>query len=168
MRNYFLDRIERGGIHMTTKKSHAMGLGSLGGDGFSNPTTYTHKFRWGCKALDENNNVLFEGFVKVSARPTLNLEEILVQNQTYKTWIPGKSSWSDLNFTVFDTTFENVKDIYKTKEVILTLYDGCGCPLENWHLKDVFVKSMTDDIHNFEVCLTYLNCEYNNQINPQT
>lgn len=111
-------------------------------------------------------------FVKVAARPNLSFEETEINFLNDKTWIPGKASWEAITVTymdvagtlggdaaggnlglydwltnVFDFTrptrkFMNSRRINYAGEATLTLWDGCGNPLEIWKLLDAWPQAI--------------------------
>ena len=179
MKNYFLNRAEEREKEEKQKEKETkekteypqiygwktperhtnMGIGKVG-----ETSCIKRKFRWGCKALDDTGKVLFEGFVKVSSRPNFEFEEteIVINNQ--KAWIPGKKmEWEEMTFTVLDCDPDNF-DVTNTKNIELTLYDGCANALERWDLKDVKKMSLvwdSIDETSVEWTVTYDNCHYN-------
>ena len=139
-----------------------MGLGQLGGS----ELIFKRKFRWTFRVENVcGNKKIPESFVKLAARPTMETEELEINFLNAKTWIPGKTSWSEITVTYYDVaTKENtplwdwLASIYNfTDDVtlqqasrrdrysatgILTLFDGCGNELERWTLKDLWPKSV--------------------------
>lgn len=111
-------------------------------------------------------------FCKLAARPNIEFEETEINWLNDKTWIPGKASWQaitvtyidvagnlsgagaqgnlglyDWLLTVFDFTsptkkFMNSKRINYAGEATLTLWDGCGTPLETWTLLDAWPQAV--------------------------
>ena len=76
-----------------------MGIGKLG-DG---KIIHKRKFRWTFEVLREpaGRNVP-ASFVKVAARPNLNIEETEINFLNAKRFLPGKGTWETITVTYFD------------------------------------------------------------------
>jgi len=136
-----------------------MGLGKLGFDN----TVFKRKFRWTLEIIDIcGNGVVPKDYVKIAARPSLAIEEQEINFLHGKTWIPGKGSWETITVTYYDVA--NISDnfplynwlasVYEYSNPVtlrmgssrrdyagkgvLTLYDGCGQPLEEWVMRDMW------------------------------
>lgn len=144
-----------------------MGLGMLGQQ-LCCPGCYTEflhspqivfkrKFRWTLEGTLDGKR--FDPlFVKVAARPTFDIEETEINFLNDKTWIPGKSSFDSITFTVFEIgrhseflaaladalSPENAVEAADGKkcDLKLCLYDGCGQMLESWSMKDSWVTNL--------------------------
>jgi|GEM_PF-5235134 len=96
-------------------------------------TVFKKRFRWMAR-FKRGDEVLFEGFAKVPARPQLNDEEINFLSS--KTWIPGKASWEEITINHYGATDEVLEKwqnaVRELDTVELLLYDGCGGLLETW------------------------------------
>lgn len=134
-----------------------MGIGQLGGDN----VVFKRKFRWTLELQTCAGDVP-KYFVKVSARPSLTIEETEINFLNAKSWIPGKGSWETLEVTYYDVAkgqdsvlllnwlasvydFTDPINLFQssTKKSyagrgILTLFDGCGTELEAWTLSNMF------------------------------
>jgi hypothetical protein len=133
-----------------------MGIGQLG-----NPNIVVkRKFRWLLEIQDDQGNVIVPSdFVKVSARPSIDLEEIDFLNQ--KSFIPGRLNSNDTTITYWEYEQSdgachltkwlakhvpsdgniNLTSIPKAN-YILRLLDGCGNEMENWTLVDGILTSI--------------------------
>jgi hypothetical protein len=109
-----------------------MGLGALGSS-----TCIKRKFRWSLTGLDKDDNIVIpEIFVKVTKRPTLQIEETEINYLSKKTWIPGKAEWESMYVTIWDIDTEKWEafPLENIDSLLLKLWDGCGSLLETWEL----------------------------------
>jgi hypothetical protein len=154
-----------GDIDFDAPDRHPMGLGKLG----SGDIIFKRKFRWTmCIAYCADDDGEFtrfvaEDFVKLGARPSLEIEEQEINYLHGKMWIPGKGTWQTISVTYYDVTGESdnvdfnslfgwIASIYDficdpsnlfmgsrqkdyEGEARLFLYDGCGWPIEGWKLR---------------------------------
>jgi hypothetical protein len=135
-----------------------MGIGNLG---FSN-LIFKRKFRFTFELQDIcGNQSVPKHYVKVAARPNLNVEEVEVNFLNATTWIPGKAKWETMTVTYIDVATAEMASLYNwlasvynftdpiqlqmgsqrkdyTATGILKLWDGCGQLLETWTMKDVW------------------------------
>lgn len=139
-----------------------MGIGELG---FKN-LIFKRKFRFTFELFPEcggKETHIPEHYVKVAARPNLNIEETELNFLNAKTWIAGKASWETITVTYIDVAINNdavrnlfnwLVSIYNFQDPVqlqqgsrrsdyeakgvLKMYDGCGTLLETWELKHVF------------------------------
>jgi len=79
----------------------------------------SRKFRWTCEA-DFPGGKTKPIYVKVNARPNLNIEEVEKNFLDAKAWIPGKQEWEQLTTTYFDVQQDEMIDLYK---IIASVYD---------------------------------------------
>lgn len=78
-----------------------MGMGKLG-DG---KIIHKRKFRWTFEVLREpNGRNVPASFVKVAARPNLNIEETEINFLNAKRFLPGKGTWETMTVTYFDVS----------------------------------------------------------------
>lgn len=137
-------------------------------------------------------------FCRVSARPNLSFEETEINFLNDKMWIPGKATWESITVTymdvagtlagdaaqstvslyqwllnVFDFTAPNRKFMSSrrnayTAKINLTVYDGCGKPVEQWILADAWPQSInfgdlaydSSDPIDIELTLRYSQVQY--------
>jgi hypothetical protein len=143
-----------------------MGLGDLG----SGRIIFKRKFRWTMciqYCMSGDTKTVAEEFVKVGARPSLEIEEQEINYLHGKMWIPGKATWQTISVTYYDVAgqtesgvnpssiFGWIASIYdficdptnlymgsrlEDYEGIaaLYLYDGCGNAIEGWLLRHVW------------------------------
>ncbi len=155
---------------------HAMGLGAIG-DG---KVIFKRKFRWTFEIEFCCNNVVdgvlqppkvvAKEFVKIGARPQIDIEEIEINYLNGKMWIPGKGTWQTMTVTYYDVAGATNNGL-NTNSVLawiatiydftdcrclpmnsvpeqyegvarLVLWDGCGNPLEAWLLRHVWPQSV--------------------------
>lgn len=165
-----------------------MGIGPLGGENL----IFKRKFRWTFKV----NNIcgsteVPEHFVKVAARPNLTIEETEINFLNAKTWIPGKASWETITVTYYDVAsrdnaglwnwLASVYNFTKPKRLeqganraqyagraVLTMFDGCGKPLERWKMNDAWPQAInfgeldysSSEEATVELTLRYSEVEY--------
>jgi hypothetical protein len=97
-----------------------------------------------------------------SARPNLNFKEMEVKHLIEDVFYPCKPDWKPINLVLFDLkkqlnpVFKWIKEVYDPqqgqfyppnsrrliKECWLTLYDGCGTPIEQWIFEDAWPQSV--------------------------
>ena len=118
-----------------------MGLGQLGNQNI----TFRHKLRWTLALYDTNWNVISDReYVKVVARPSLNIEEVELGFLKSKSWIP----WETMTLTYFDgkkisPILAKISSSPPSKFYsVLELYEGCGNLVERWQLNDCFITSL--------------------------
>jgi len=139
-----------------------MGIGELG----ESKRIIKRKFRYTC-TFNTKLGPIPEHYVKVAARPQLEIDELELQFLNASTWIPGKGRWQPLNITYIDTTDERMKPLYDwvatvydfqlyaggvnlkqsekqgwVSECIIRIFDGCGNELEKWELLNCFPQSI--------------------------
>jgi hypothetical protein len=146
----------------------SMGLGAIGGAN----VLFKRKFRWTfnvdniCKAGGSGTLSVPSSFVKVAARPNLEIEETQIDYLNAKTWIPGKGTWNTIQVTYYDIAykggaatgnenlftwlagvydFTNPGDLHQNSATAnysatgtIKLYDGCGNTLETWTLGNMW------------------------------
>ena len=96
---------------------------------------FIRKFRWFATFLDDKQNKICEGFVKCS-RPSYTCEEKEENGLKYM----GPGSWDLMNMIIFGKA-----DLQNTKQIILTIYDGCGNPLEEFKADEATMTSQQGD-----------------------
>jgi len=141
-----------------------MGIGRLGG----NDVIHKRKFRWTFAVERDGGKRVPASFVKVAARPQIEIEETEINFLNAKTYIPGKGVWQSITVTYYDVsvlsgggneelwswlasvynyldnealTQSSVRRCYGGTGVI-TLYDGCGTELEEWRLYDCWPQAV--------------------------
>ena len=129
-------------------------------------------------------------FVKVAARPKLDVEptEIAFRNAT--TWIPGKAKWQPITVQYIDVPHASMGALYswmaniynftqggqsKQSEkcgwagtAIIRMFDGCGTPLEMWELGSCWPESInfgdlayeSSEVATIDVSLRYSEATY--------
>ena len=139
-----------------------LGLGALGNSGL----VFKRKFRWTMSiGFCDGTKVVPQEFVKVGARPQLDIEETEINYLHGKTWIPGKASWEAITVTYYDVATKDNVDLWSWIASVydftspdclwmnskrsgyagvasLYLLDGCGNPVEFWQLGDVWPTSV--------------------------
>ncbi len=139
-----------------------MGMGKLG---FSN-IIFKRKFRWTFAVYDIcGNQSVPADYVKVAARPNLEIEEQEINFLNGKRFIPGKGTWQTITVTYYDVANADNAALYSwlasvynftdpirlnqgsqssdyAGNAVVTLYDGCGTPLESWVLYDIWPQAI--------------------------
>lgn len=137
----------------------AMGIGLLGQPNI----IIKRKFRYTLE-ISTPCGFIPQHFVKVAARPSLEIEEQELNFLNAVTWIPGKGKWQPISVTYIDVAGPHLIGLYNwiatvynfTNPVNLTqsekagwagtgrlvMYDGCGTPLEVWLLGSMWPTSV--------------------------
>lgn len=143
-----------------------MGIGKLGDKGLA----IKRKFRWtlGIVPYCTNGASQFSigpNFVKVAARPNYDIEETELNFLNAKTWIAGKLSWQSITVTYIDAASADLQALYfwigqnaqlndntnfwqgtsfndYAADAYMTLFDGCGNAMEEWHLFNVWPQAV--------------------------
>lgn len=145
-----------------------MGMGELGTSG----VIFKRKFRWTMEIefCPSAPQTVAKEFVKVGARPSIDIEETEINYLNGKMWIPGKATWQTITVTYYDVAgtvgggveisaifgwIASVYDITDSTCLLmgstladyegtarLVLWDGCGQPLEVWILKNVWPQAV--------------------------
>lgn len=168
-----------------------MGIGRLGGDS----VIHKRKFRW-TFAVERQGGDVPASFVKVAARPQLEIEETEINYLNAKTYLPGKGTWQSMSVSYYDVSVLNgqgnenlwswLASVYdftdnvalKQSSVrrcyagqgVLTMYDGCGNPLEEFRMLDCWPQAINFGELDYsqseecliEVTLRYANIKYKN------
>lgn len=163
----------------------AMGLGPLG-----NPRAIMkRKYRWTMAISTPCGNIP-AWFCKTGGRPHLEIDEVEINFLNAVSWIPGKGKWQPLTFTYYDVATSELSGLFSwlatlydftdpvnlrmgekadyAGTALLTMYDGCGKPMEFWLLNDVFPTSAnfgdldmsSSDFCEIELTLRYSQVRY--------
>jgi hypothetical protein len=173
--------------------SQGMGIGPVG---IGDPNViFKRKFRWTLEV--EGKGCQFKVppyFVKVAARPSITFDETEVHFLNEKMYIPGKATWEPLSVTFLDTNQSGSSQLLKwltavfdfseptskkmsskkesyVGEVTLTMYDGCGSPMERWTLSDAWPQAInfgdldysSSEVADIQVTLRYSQVKYISQ-----
>ena len=141
-----------------------MGIGRVGGLDI----IHKRKFRWTFGVERDGGKRVPASFVKVAARPQIEVEETEINFLNAKTYIPGKGTWQSITITYYDVTsldgigneelwgwlasvYNFIDNVALTQSSrrrcyggtgIITMYDGCGQELEEWRLFDCWPQAM--------------------------
>jgi hypothetical protein len=178
-----------------------MGMGPLGGT----DVVFKRKYRWTFSINTPcGPNSIDPYVVKLAARPSLTIEETEINFLHGKMWIPGKGTWETITVTFYDigndssmaglydwlaTVYDFTDPICLNQsskrgngrsggysgEVTLTLYDGCGTPMEAWKLGNCWPQAVnfgeldysSSEEVNIETTLRYSEVQYTNYCGPQ-
>jgi len=168
-----------------------MGIGVLG----AADTLLKRKFRFlfgiqYCLGTANNSKNVGASFVKSASRPDITIEDTELNFLNEVTWIPGKAKWETITVTYYDAAgaaniglFSWLASVYDfTNEcrfmaskpqdysgiASLVMLDGCGVPLEQWTMKNVWPTSIkfgevaydSSDVAEVELTLRYSQVEF--------
>lgn len=162
-----------------------MGIGRLGAPDI----IIKRKFRWTLEITTPCGNVP-KHYVKLAARPSLDIDEIELNFLNATTWAPGKGKWQPINVTYVDVASQEMVGLYSwiatvydftdpfnlrqsekagwNGTALLTMYDGCGKQIENWLLQSCWPQSVnfgdldysSSDEATIELTLRYSDVRY--------
>lgn len=137
----------------------AMGIGALGAPNI----ILKRKFRFTLE-ISTPCGYVPRHYVKVASRPSLDIEETEINFLNAVTWLPGKARWQPINVTYHDTSSADMSGLWSwiatvynftdpiglsqsekpgwNGTALLTMYDGCGSPMERWLLGSVWPQSV--------------------------
>ena len=141
-----------------------MGIGQLG----LNNQVFKRKFRWTLQFTNicgGGTTPIPPYYVKVASRPSIDIEEEEINYLNAVDWIPGKGRWDTMEVTYLDVASTAIAPLYSwlasvynftspitlkqgsarsdyTGTGLLTLYDGCGQPLEKWTMQNMWPKAI--------------------------
>lgn len=142
-----------------------MGLGVLG----SRDIVFKRKYRWTFQVDDICGfRSIPADFVKLASRPNISIEETEINFLNGKFWIPGKGAWETITVTYYDVggiDVSNIQALYSwlasvyefnnsvtlrqgsrtgdyTGRATITMFDGCGTPMEYWTLLDAWPQAI--------------------------
>jgi T4-like virus tail tube protein gp19. len=171
-----------------------MGLGKIG----MPATMLKRQFRWTFWVEFEPDSCLSgivpSSWVKVAARPNLDIDETQIDFLNGRTWIPGKGSWQTMTVTYYDAITADLAPLWSWLATVynfvkpnqlhqaskrkdyggkahLELYDGCGNYVEKWTLKDCWPKAVnfgTLDYASSDVVTVELTLRYSQVEYEQT
>lgn len=180
-----------GGVCPCDDQGRPMGLGVLG----TSQVIFKRKFRWTMEiefCSGDTPQEVAKEFVKVGARPSIDIEETEINYLHGKMWIPGKATWQTITVTYYDVSgsapgvnigalfgwIASVYDITDTTCLFmgstlqdyegtarLVLWDGCGQPLEAWLLQNVWPQAVNFgdlDMSSSEEVTVELTLRYSN------
>lgn len=170
-----------------------MGLGPLGsGDViFKRKFRWSFEVEYCCGSGSPKS--VATAFVKSGSRPSINIDEIEINFLNGITWIPGKGKWQTMEIVYYDVAGPNlvgggtsgllgwIASVYNFTDPVcltmgsqlqdyegtarLTLYDGCGTPVEAWLLQHCWPQAVnwgTLDMSTSEECDITLTLRYTN------
>lgn len=160
-----------------------MGIGRLGAPDI----IIKRKFRWTLE-ITTPFGVVPRQYVKVAARPSLDIEETEINYLNGVTWIPAKGKWEPLSVTYLDVAAADMSPLYSwvatvydftqqnpidhipqseksgwNGEANLKMYDGCGNEIDGFILRSCWPKSINFgdlDYADSEVCTIDLTLRY--------
>jgi len=162
----------------------AMGLGAIANANFKRKFRWTFELQYCCSSQDPK--YVGTDFVKVGARPQIDIEETEINYLNGKFWIPGKATWNEMAITYYDVAGSTnasllswIATIYDFRDPVclpmnstpsgysgfarLVLWDGCGNPLEAWLLGQVWPKAVNWgdlDMSSSEECTIEITLRY--------
>lgn len=139
-----------------------MGIGKLGAPDI----IIKRKFRW-TLSIATPVGIVPEAYVKVAARPQLDIDETEINYLNGVTWVPGKGKWQPLNVTYLDVANADLSPLYSWVATVydfsqqnpidhlpqsekagwngtatLKMYDGCGKEIDQWTLRSCWPQSI--------------------------
>lgn len=150
----------------------------------SNTICFKRKHRWlfNIPAVSADQGTYSMPPLK-AARPNLTFKETEVQHLNETIYFPSKPEWKPITLTLYDISllsnpvFRWIAEIYNPnngnwtapvpgrfiKEAILTLYDGCGEPLEKWIFENAWPQQIdfgdldmgSSDLTTVDITLRY-------------
>lgn len=168
-----------------------MGIGNVGLPG----AIIKRKFRY---TLEINTPCGFipRHYVKSAARPKLSVDNTEINFLNATTWLPGKAKWEPITVKWIDVAssdmqglFNWIATIYNFNQTanlpqsekagwagvgVLTIFDGCGSPLEVWTLGSLWPESIdfgdlaydTSEEMTIEMVLRYSEVNYQGICGP--
>jgi hypothetical protein len=130
-----------------------MGLGLLS-DG---NLIFKRKYRWAFEVQGLVRGDVPSHYVRLAARPNLQIDEAEINYLHGTDWLPGKGKWQTITVTYYDTSSTKMKPLWdwlasvynftdaiglhqaSTRQSyagvgIIRLFDGCGTTMEEWKL----------------------------------
>jgi hypothetical protein len=166
-----------------------MGLGLLGDPSI----VFKRKFRWTLIiCFCSGSKFVPESFVKMGARPNLDIEETQIDFLHGRFWLPGKVTFNEMQVTYYDVAgtvagqpstasiFDWIATVYDITDPtclkmgnradyegtgIMRLYDGCGQTIEAWTIEGMWPKSVDFgelDMTSSDECTIQLTLRYRN------
>lgn len=150
-------------------KGTGMGIGKLGSDSLIIKRKY--RWLCEIVPCGGTGKTIPPYLVKLASRPDLTIEETELNFLNEKMWIPGKANFETITITFIDavetgngaadvnglllgwiasvydftdpcTRHQNTKRKDYVGEMTLTVFDGCGNPLEKWVITDAWPTSV--------------------------
>jgi len=138
-----------------------MGLGNLADANL----VFKRKYRWAFEVQGLARGDIPAHYVRLAARPNLQIEEAEINYLHGTDWIPGKGKWQTITVTYYDTNSQKMKplwdwlaSVYNLTDAvglhqastrssyagigIIRLFDGCGTALEQWKLFSLWPQAM--------------------------
>lgn len=148
-----------------------MGLGALGNGLaiYKRKFRYTFEIEYCCAS---GGKQVASSFIKTASRPNIDIDEVEINYLNGVTWIPGKGKWQTMTVTYYDVASSTgnlgavstlgllgwLASVYDFTDPVclpmggalqdyeglarITLYDGCGNPLEAWILQHCWPKAI--------------------------
>lgn len=174
--------------------------GNMGINRLGDPSIiFKRKFRW-TLALSPlaGSGDIDPWFVKVASRPSMTIDTTELNFLNEKMWIPGKVTYEAMNVTFLDVAPKEPAsaNLYKWLSLVfqynaltrqmggsiqnyaaagqLTMYDGCGKPIERWNYSDLWPASIkfgdldygSSDVVNVELSLRFTRFTYEPLCSP--
>lgn len=106
--------------------------------------------------------------VKVSSKPKLETEEVKVPHLNSNMWVPGKSTWKEIEIESESTEcFNEIVSYFIQKTscsvnlVLVDETDKTSEEVEIWTLKNAYISKMHNDKWKLKIRLKYNNAELN-------
>ena len=146
------------------------------------------KFRWFFSIPNVTQGTVSALPPQKSARPQLMFKEMSVRHTIEDVYYPAKPDWKPLQVTLYDlkheenVVFQWIREFYRPSlgeldlpnqvkgqnagfivECRLTMFDGCGEPIETWIYEDCWPQSINFqnlDMGDSQVCTADLTIRY--------
>lgn len=140
-----------------------MGIGPLGNSGL----ILKRKFRYTLSISWEGGEDIPQWYVKIAARPQLEIDEVEINFLNGVDWVPGKGRWQPITITYIDAHTSELSPLYQWIAAVydftqqspqdhlpqserpgykglatLKMFDGCGTELERWELNNCWPQSV--------------------------
>jgi hypothetical protein len=151
-----------------------MGIGELGKPGLilKRKFRYTLSIEYECRNYKVGDparepTVIPEYYVKLAARPQLEIDEVELNYLNGVTWVPGKGRWQPITVTYVDAATADLVPLYSWIATVydftqknarlhlpqseksgwngigtLKMWDGCGSLIETWTLRSMWPQSV--------------------------
>lgn len=126
---------------------------------------FKRKYRWAFEVQGLARGDIPSHYVRLAARPNLQIEEAEINYLHGTDWIPGKGKWQTITVTYYDTNSGKMKPLYdwlasvynftdaiglhqsSTRSSysgtgIIRLFDGCGTTMETWKLFTIWPQAV--------------------------
>lgn len=97
--------------------------------------------------------------ITMSNRPSLTMEETVINRNNASMYIPGKAHWNYLDIEFYKESRAILSAFDKHRTVRIDVFDD-GKPLETWTLHDTWIAKMNNEEEMTKLTLRYGSVEY--------